>query len=508
MNEEVEAEAEDAARAAAELPSLRERRFGSGVSLRVRTARGTLINGAFIVFVQALGLVRGFVVAGFLSTTEYGVWGVLLVMAATLLFLKQVGIADKYVQQDEADQARAFRVAFTLDLAIAVSLAILGCALVIGAAQLYDTPQIVAPGLLLLCALPIGSFQLPLAIFYRRMDFARQRLLQAVDPLTSFVVTLALAIAGAGYWSLVIGAVSGTVVGAAVAVIASPYRLGLAWDRVATRGYFAFSWPLFVATMSAIVTGQGLVAAGQAEVGLAGLGVIALCAQLSQISDRADRAITDTMYPAICAVKDRVELLLEAFITSNRIALMWAIPFGAGMALFSRDLLVGLLGDRWEPGVELLRATAIALAIQQIGFNWTAFYRARGDTRPIGVAGVVGIVAFLVITLPLLLSDGLNGLAVGVLLSAVLHVCVRFVFLRRLFPGLNIARHLRRAIAPSVLPIAAVLGMRALDLDRTAAAVLSELAIYVGLTAAMTIVLERPLLRQAYDYVRGSPAII
>ena len=506
MSDELEAEAEDAARAA-EVSSLRDRRFGAGVSLRVRTARGTLINGAFIVFVQGLGLIRGFVVAGFLTTTEYGVWGVLLAMAGTLLVLKQVGIADKFVQQDEEDQARAFRVALTLDLAISITLALFGCLLIFGAAALYDLPEIVAPGLVLICALPVGSFQLPLAIFYRRMDFARQRLLQSVDPLTAFIVTLGLAIAGAGYWCLVIGAVAGAVVGAAAAVIASPYRPGLVWDGAVARSYFSFSWPLFIAAMAAVVTGQGLVAAGQEEVGLAGLGVIALCAQVSQISDRADRAITDTMYPAICAVKDRVDLLHDAFITSNRIALMWAIPFGTGVALFSHDLLVGLLGERWEPGVELLRATALALAIQQIGFNWTAFYRARGDTRPIGIAGGVGILAFAGVTLPLLLAEGLDGLALGVLLSAVLHVGVRFIFLRRLFPRLDILRHLRRALTPSLLPVVAVLGLRLLDVDRTTAVVLSELALYLGLTAALTLALERPLLRQAYGYLRGNPGI-
>ena len=33
------------------------------------------------------------------------------------------------------------------------------------------------------------------------MEFVRQRLLQAVDPIVGFVVAVALAVAGAGYWA-------------------------------------------------------------------------------------------------------------------------------------------------------------------------------------------------------------------------------------------------------------------------------------------------------------------
>ena len=45
-------------------------------------------------------------------------FGVLAAVLGTLLWLKQVGIGDKYVQQDDDDQERAFQLAFTLELAL------------------------------------------------------------------------------------------------------------------------------------------------------------------------------------------------------------------------------------------------------------------------------------------------------------------------------------------------------------------------------------------------------
>ena len=64
-------------------------------------------------------------------------------------------------------------------------------------------------------------------------------------------------------------------------------------------------------------------------------------------------------------------------------------------------------------------------------------------------------------------------------------------------------RHLVRAVAPTVPAAAVVLALRALDLERTAALAIGELALYLSATAAATLLLERDLLREAMGYLRG-----
>src|SRR4051795_13346672 len=89
-----------------------------GRSLACSTARGTIITGAFLVALNTLGLLRGVLLAGLLATSDYGVWGVLSVAVAGLFWFKDVGVSDKYVQQDEADQELAFQKAFTMEAAM------------------------------------------------------------------------------------------------------------------------------------------------------------------------------------------------------------------------------------------------------------------------------------------------------------------------------------------------------------------------------------------------------
>jgi O-antigen/teichoic acid export membrane protein len=349
----------------------------------------------------------------------------------------------------------------------------------------------------------LGALQAPTWIFYRRMDFVRQRLLGSIDPVLGFVVTVVLAAAGAGYWSLVAGALTGAAAGGAAALLASPYPLRLRWERGAARGYVSFSWPLVIAGGSSLVIAQSAILTGEAVLGLAGAGAITLAATVAQYSDRVDEILTATIYPAICAVVDRTELLLEAFVKSNRLALMWGIPFGVGLSLFASDLVHLVLGEKWRSATLLLQVFGLTAALGHIGFNWTAFYRAIGKTRAIAIWSFLTMLAFLATGVPLMIVDGLRGYAIGTAVMTVVSALVRGYFLQRLFTGFRFLYHAARSAAPTVPAAALVLLVRLVEpAHRGVPIVLAELVAYIAVTVAATVALERPLIREAVGYLR------
>lgn len=475
-----------------------------GRSLRVVAARGTIVNASFMVALTALGFLRGFILARYVSTTDYGVWGVLIVSLGTLLWLKQVGIGDKYIQQDDEDQELAFQRAFTLELMVTGLLALLVATAIPLVALVYGEHEIVLPGLVLLLVLPALALQAPLWVFYRRMNFVRQRLLQSIEPVVGFVVSIVLAIAGAGYWALVVGILVGSWTSALAAVLASPYRLRIRFDRVTLREYVSFSWPLFMVSGAGILVAQASLLGVTRELGLAAAGAVTLAASISQFTDRVDQIVTGTLYPAICAVADDTRKLHESFVKSNRLALIWAVPFGVGLALFGDDLVRFALGEEWEPAVILIQAFGLVAAANHFGFNWDAYYRARADTRPIGIAAISGAVVFLAVVVPLLHAYDLNGLAYAFALQTAVQLVVRAAYLRRLFAGFGLARHALRAIMPSIPAVAVVLLVRATEGgERRGSEAAAELALYITITAVATLVVERALIREAIGYVRG-----
>ena len=475
--------------------------------MRVRAARGTAINAGFNVGLQLLGFLRVFIVASFLTATDYGVWGLLVISLGTLLWLAQLGVDDKYVQQDHPDQERAFRIAFTLQSGIAGTfMAIIAIGVPLFALA-YHEPAIVAPGLVLALAMPAAALQTPNWVHYRHMDYLKQRRLQMWDPLTAFVVTIPLAIAGLGYWALVIGTISGSYAAAFVAVRNSPYKLRFAYEPGTLKEYMSFSWPILISSASGVLIAQIPVLIAQRQLGTAAVGAMTLAGTISLYANRVDDIVTNTIYPAVCRVRDRADLLFESFTKSNRLALMWGMATGVAIALFAADLVHFVLGERWVFAITLIQVFGLVAGVNQFGFNWSAFYRAIGNTRPLAVASVVMLVAVLGLTVPLIYTHGLDGYAIGMAGATGVLLLVRCWYLLRLFPTFQVLTHALRAIAPTIPATAVVLLVRNFEPGaRTGREAVLEIALYGIVLLAGVFVWERALLRELFGYLRGRVA--
>ncbi len=104
----------------------RTARFGRNIgNLRAHAARGTLVNSGFQVGIAGLGLIQRMVTAIFLTRAEFGLWAIVVTILVTLTAVKQLGIADKYIQQSDRDQEAAFQKAFTLELFSSVAFFVL-----------------------------------------------------------------------------------------------------------------------------------------------------------------------------------------------------------------------------------------------------------------------------------------------------------------------------------------------------------------------------------------------
>ncbi|HET8977100.1 MAG TPA: oligosaccharide flippase family protein [Solirubrobacteraceae bacterium] len=475
--------------------------------LRRRTVRGVLVNALFMGGAEALVLAQGLIVTVLLGPRSIGLYGIVTTTAVTVAALRRVGIDEAFVQQRETDQEAEFQRAFTLELMVgaAFSLVLLAAAPVV--AVVYGDDRLLALTAAVAYLPTAFALQAPTWIFFRRMDFVRVRTLQTLVPVLTFCVTVPLAAAGVGVWSLVIGPAVGNAVAVIAGIIVSPYRLALHFDSEARARYFRFSWPVFVAAAALLLVQQGQMLAFTLHGGLAAAGFITLAVTLTRYADRADQIIATTIYPAICVVRDQVPTLREIFVTSNRVALMWVLPFCAGFILFSPDLVHFVLGDKWQPAVLLLQGLAGAAAIQQLGYNWFSFYRARGDSRRQTVEAAVSTAAFLALAVPGLLVWGAWGFIGGRLAGALLVVAVRRRYVRRLLDvellGLGV-----RAAGPIAVATALVLALRAFAWSgpRSLPQAVAEVVVFLATSAAITWATERELVRELADQLRARRA--
>jgi O-antigen/teichoic acid export membrane protein len=473
--------------------------------LRRRTLRGVMVTSGFMIAIDGLVVIQGLVVTRLLGPREIGLYGIVSTFVVSIVALKRVGIDEAFVQQEEPDQEAEFQRAFTLELALGALFTALICALAPAVAAVYRDSRLL-PLTLALAYLPLTfALQAPMWIFFRRMDYARQRSLQAIQLLVGLVVTVPLAAAtGLGVWSIVIGQVAGYVAAVAAGLAVSPYRLALRFERASARRYLRFSGPVLVATLGALAVAQGQVLAFKLHAGLAAAGFITLAVTLTRYVDRADQIVTSSIYPAICAIQDRPRAQEELFVKSNRATLAWVLPFSAGIVLFASDLVSLVLGHRWQPAVVLVQGLAVAGAIQQLGFNWFSFYRARGETGPPAVEAVVGAVGFLALAVPGLLVDGSHGFVVGRVAAVVIATGVRWFYVRRLLPGVRASGLLAPALIPLAQATIAVMAVRlaAWGGHREWWQALVEAALFVGVYGVSVWHRERALIGELLTALR------
>ncbi|HEY7077164.1 MAG TPA: oligosaccharide flippase family protein [Solirubrobacteraceae bacterium] len=473
--------------------------------LRRATARGGVVNALFLSGAEGLVLLQGLLATALLGPHEIGLYGVVTTTAMTIVALRRVGIDEAFVQEAAADEEAEFRRAFAVDLALGLAGSLLIAGLAPLLARAYDDDRLLALTLAV-AYLPVAfALQAPQWVFFKRMEFVRLRTLQAIVPLGTVAVAVPLLLAGVGVWALVIGPFCGNALAALAAWRASPFPLRPRFDRAAARRYLRFSWPVFVTALALLAVAQGQIAVFGIHQGLAAAGWITLAATLTRYVDRADQILATTIYPAIVRVRGRVVVLEELFAKANRLTLMWAFPFGAGVALFGSDLVHRVLGERWDGAIVLIAGLALAGALQQVGYNWFSFYRARGESWPQAVESAALAVSFAALAVPGALVWGSWGFIAGRFGCTACVLAVRGAYVRRLLPAVSLARIAGRAALPVALAAAPVLVLRAAlwGQPRTLVQVMVELALFVGGLVLATRRLEGGLLGELWGYLRA-----
>ena len=491
------------------MPRRRRTDAPAGGGLRARTARGGAVNTVFLSGAEALVVLQGLLATALLGPDAIGLYGVVTTTAMTIVALRRVGIDEAFVQMGADDEEAEFQRAFTVELGLGLAAALLIAAAAPVLAAVYDDDRLLALTLAV-SYLPVAfALQAPQWVFFKRMDYLRLRLLQAVVPLGTVAVTVPLLLAGVGVWALVIGPLCGNLAAVLAALRVSPYRLRLRPDRAATRRYLRFSWPVFATAAATLLVAQGQIAVFGLSDGLAAAGWMTLAATLTRYADRADQVLATTMYPAIVRVRDRPAVLAELFAKAGRLSLMWAFPFGAGLVLFGPDLIVFVLGDEWRGAVVLLGGMAAAAALGQVGYAWFAFYRARGESWPQAVESAALAGTFAALALPGALVWGSWGFVAGRLAMTAAVLAVRRAYVRRLLPEVRLSALALRAALPVGLAALPVLAVR-LTLwggERTLAQALTELGLWLVVLATAVLRLEAPLLRELRGYLRGGAPV-
>ena len=412
---------------------------------------------------QALTWISTIAVARLLTPADYGIVGMAAVFLGLITLLGEFGLGAAVVTLRDLD-GRQVRQLNTLSVLLGVAGFGLACAAALPMARFFDAPRLVWVVVALGTGFVVAGFRtVPESLLQRDLRFRTLALVEGTQAALVAGAMVAMALAGFGYWTLVLGTLlTGALqTGAAVALrpqgFARPTRaaiapaLGFSWNVLVAR----LSWYLY-ANADFMVVGRVL--------GERALGFYSFAWSLASIPIGKVSGLILRVTPAhFAAVQDDRPALRRWFLTLTEGLALVTFPATVGLALVAEPFVLTVLGDKWAAAIPVLRLLAVYASLRSITPLLPQVLLVTRDSRYAmwtSVAGAVVLpVAFIVGS-----RWGTTGVAVAWMLAhplCILPLYVRVFRRLEIGPGAYL-RALSPALGGCALMAGAVLAAGAL----------------------------------------------
>ena len=236
-------------------------------------------------------------------------------------------------------------------------------------ARFYGEPRVVWIVVALAASFALTSIGLvPEGLLQRNLQFSRLVTIDAAQMVVSSVVSIALAAAGWGAWSLVTGNLLGMAVRSGALVASSPWRVRLGFDLQATRGVVGFGASVMgfnVVHYAARYTDRLLIGRmlGATSLGYYDYAYRFYMYPLEVITS----VLMRLMFPTFARLQEDRAQLGRAFLRTNGAIALIAFPLMGGLAVVADPFVRVVLGDKWAPIIPLVQILAPMAMLQALG---------------------------------------------------------------------------------------------------------------------------------------------
>lgn len=326
----------------------------------------------------------------------------------------------------------------------------------------YDAPELPPVVVVMGSTFVFSAFRVvPYGVLARDMRFKQLAIVESVQALVASVSTLLLAAGGAGYWSLVLGNVVGTMIYTILVARAVPVsfrrpRLGglseplsYSLDLIGSRIFwFVYS------NADMVIVGKVLGKAVLGHYSYAWTLALMPSVKITSLIVRVTSGVFSTVQ------NDRPEMKRYVLRTTEALAIV-TFPVAIGLCLVADDLVLAVLGEKWMGAVVPLRVLSAYSALRSIDALIPQLLQFVGESRFVMRRG-----ALLAVAMPVGFYVGTAWGTFGVAMAwAIVYPLLTMPLFVRGFAAVNLSlgeylRCLWPASSSSVLMTAAVLSVR------------------------------------------------
>ena len=418
--------------------------------LAATVGRGALISAMTLGLTQVISFVSTIWLARLLTPSEVGIYTAATVLSAVFLTVSDGGLRLALIQRErDIDDAADTVFWATAAVGLCSSIAALATAPVLGYIFHNDLVAAVAmstSGLLLLSSLT----HVPDGLMQRRFNFLRRLVVDPSRAIAYSAVAIALAAAGFGVWSMVLGQYAAVVVWLIGSWTLGRWRPGRGRPSLRMwRELARFAYPLAISNLVVYARETAEITIVGRVLGQAALGNYRYGTRLGMLPGNAAFEIGGyVLFPAFSRLAADTYRLQAAFLRALRWVWFAAAPVAALVISLGEQAVVLVLGQRWHDAGLLLVALSgagLGLALQAVAND---AIKAVGRNSLLNWTSAIEILLGIGLVLTLL-PLGLVGVGLAISTTEIVSALVVLAFARSII-GFRFKPILRMLTPPAI----------------------------------------------------------
>lgn len=376
----------------------------------VSSAKGAVLVVLMRWVDRLVGLISTVILARLLVPEDFGIVAMAAVVIGAVDTVLDLGVSSALIQNKDANRDD-FDTAWTLRMIqAAVAAAII--LLIAPYAGNYFNDQRVPDVIRAMAFLVlIGGFEnIGIVAFQKNMEFGRDFRFFFLRRIAGFFLTIALAFYLQSYWAMVIGAIFGRTIGVLISYWLHDFRPKLSLSKVAKLWSFS-QW--------VVVRNMGVYGQGQLDKILIGnrtnastMGNYALADEIAVLPISELLApLGRVLFPAFVKVKHDSEQLRNIFRKALGVQSLLAIPAGVGLCIVASDVVMLLLGQKWQSSTPLVQILALVSVATALSHSSGYLLLALGRVGLQAVLAWVQLFIFIILTMTFFEDAGVEGIA-------------------------------------------------------------------------------------------------
>lgn len=382
-------------------------------SFRKKVEKGVLWNGGASIFMQGVNFVVGIVLARLLTPHDFGLIAMILVFIGFANLFMDLGFSAALIQKEEVKKSQYSSV-FWMNVAIGTFFSLLLLAFSSALADFYDEAMLNSIIPIIASIFLIKSLgMVQKAKMEKELNFRAISIARFLAYFLTGITTIYLAYYGWGVWALVVKVILLDLIITASFWILSGWVPSFSFKLSDIKELLKFSMNLtgvetfnyWTRRMDDLLIGKFI---GSNALGYYSKAYSFLKLPLTGIKS----VITAVLFPAMSKMQKDISRLKETTLKTTEALAFINIPVMLGIFFISRDFVLIILGEQWEPMIPVLKIFAISSIPDSVRITGTILKAINRTDLLFRVAIITKSLFLLCIVLGL--PFGIEGVAIGV----------------------------------------------------------------------------------------------